>query len=234
VQAADVTAKRAASPVASAGSLLRITELMPDPPEAGRDADFEWVEIANVGPVEISLAGYLLRDNNGEVQLPSVSVPAGAAIVVAAPLARIEGAVAFRLAGPISNGLANGGDRLALVAPDGRTIDALSYGVDMTYQRDGEAALPAPGPGRSLQRAFANDGSITAVTVSDEPTPGFVEPPAASTAGAAGQPSGRPDTPSPDRSDGNTRAWAVLVSLTVTALAAAAGLRLRQILRDSD
>jgi hypothetical protein len=204
---------------------------MPDPPQAGRDADFEWVEITNVGPVELSLAGHLLRDNHGDVRLPSVSVPAGAAIVVAAPLARVEGAVAFRLAGPISNGLANGGDRLALVAPGGGTIDALSYGTDETYRRDGETALPAPGPGRSLQRAFTDDGSMAAVTVSDQPTPGFVEPPPG--AGAA-EPGARADTPSPAGRDDNTRAWAVLVSLAVAALAAAAGLRLRQILLDAD
>lgn len=205
---------------------------MPDPPEAGRDADFEWVEIANVGPVVLSLAGYVLRDNSGEVLLPDVSLPPGAAIVIAAPLARIEGAVAFRLPGPISNGLANGGDRLALISPDGHIVDALSYGTDQTYRRDGEAALPAPGAGRSLRRDFADDGSLVAATVSDQPTPGFVERPQAAVPSV--EPANQSDAPSPGRGATNVRAWAILVVLAVVALATAAGLRLREILLEEE
>ncbi len=94
----------AASSAAGLVSLIRITELMPDPPEEGRDADFEWVELTNVGTVEVSLDGYVLRDNSGEVALPNFSLPPGAVLVIAAPLARVRGAVAYRLSSAIGNG----------------------------------------------------------------------------------------------------------------------------------
>lgn len=220
----DVAASIAAGPAA----LVRITELMPDPPEPGRDADYEWVELANVGTVEVSLDGYTLRDNSGEVALPNFSLPPGAVLVIAAPLASVEGAVAYRLTGAIGNGLANGGDRLALFDADGARVDALSYGSDRTYLAEGEAPLPAPGAGRSLRRDFADDGSLISAGVSDEPSPGRLpDPPAA-------EPESERARRSAERGTTNRAAWMVLLVIATAALATAGGLRLRELLRDED
>jgi hypothetical protein len=195
---------------------------MPDPAEAGADAAFEWIELTNVGASPLSLGDFSLRDNNGEIALPQLTLPPGASIVIAGPLARVEGAVTFRLAGGLSNGLANAGDRLELYTTAGLRIDALSYGTDNTYRQQGEAALPAPGPGRSLRRDFFDDGSLFHAAVSDEPSPGrveAVEQPDAATATDRVQESSRGDT--------NASAWAVLVLAAVGALAGAGALRVR-------
>ncbi len=211
--------------------LLRITELMPDPAEAGADAAFEWVEITNVGSSPLSLGDFSLRDNSGEITLPRLTLPSGASIVIAGPLARVEGALTFCPAGGLSNGLVNAGDRLALYTTAGLRIDALSYGIDNAYRQPGEAALPAPGPGRSLRRDFVDDGSLLHAAVSDEPSPGrveAVEQPDAAIATA-------PDRVQEDsRGDTNVSAWAVLVFAAVGALAGAGGLRVRAVLAERE
>ncbi|MEZ4552960.1 MAG: lamin tail domain-containing protein [Dehalococcoidia bacterium] len=200
--------------------LLRITELMPDPVEPGNDADFEWVEVSNVGGVAVDLGGMLLRDNTGAVALPEVTLQPGASLVLAGPRAAVPQASAFWPAGGLSNGLGNSGDRLALLAADGRVIDALSYGSDATYD---SPPLPAPGAGRSLKRYLGDDGSFAGYEVSDEPSPGRFEPPparvdaseASSEGGAASAGGGGTDS-----------TWYVLGGLGAVALAGAAGQRL--------
>ena len=197
------------------------------PLEAGADAAFEWVELTNVGASPLSLGDFALRDNSGEVALPRLTLPSGASIVIAGPLARVEGALTFRPAGGLSNGLANAGDRLVLYTTAGLRIDALSYGIDSTYRQPGEAALPAPGPGRSLRRDFLDDGSLLHAAVSDEPSPGRVE--------AVEQPNAA-TAPAPARVQGgshggtNISAWAVLVLAAAGALAGAGALRVRAVL----
>ena len=193
---------------------------MPDPADAGADAAFEWVELTNVGASPLSLGDFSLRDNSGEIALP---LPSGASIVIAGPLARVEGAVTFRPAG----GLSNAGDRLALYTTAGLRIDALSYGTDDTYRRAGEAALRAPGPGRSLRRDFLDDGSLLDVAVSDEPSPGHVEAveqPASATAAGSHQ------VQQGSHGGTNVRRWAVLLLAAVGALAGAGALRVRAVL----
>ena len=200
---------------------------MPDPAEAGADTAFEWVELTNVGASPLSLGDFSLRDNSGEIALPRLTLPSGASIVIAGPLARVEGAVTFRPAGGLSNGLSNAGDRLALYTTAGLRIDALSYGTDDTYRRAGEAALRAPGPGRSLRRDFRDDGSLLDVAVSDEPSPGrveAVEQPASATAAGSHQ------VQQGSHGATNVRGWAVLLLAAVGALAGAGALRVRAVL----
>lgn len=219
----------------AAASLLRITELMPDPPQSGRDADFEWVEMTNVGNDSLSLAGLVLRDNAGESALPNLALPAGGVIVIAAQFAEIEGAVAYRLTGAILNGLANGGDRLALLDAEGRQLDAICYGSDTTYLRAERVPIPAPGAGHSITRDFADDGSLLGVEISDEPTPGLYLTSATALAptGTTPEPAAADERSSSD-GGADVAAWVVLTTLAVGALAAAAGLRLREILRGED
>ena len=160
-------------PRAMSGALpvLRITEVYSDPPEPGNDADFEWIEIANLGAEAASLAGLLLADNQGTVELPALTLRPGGVIVVAGPQAKVPEAVAWWPPGGFSNGRGNAGDRLALFRADGQIIDALSYGSDTTYDRP---ALPAASAGRSLVRRFADDGSFQRAEVAAAPTPGVV------------------------------------------------------------
>lgn len=170
--------------VGDPGVLLRITELMPDPVEPGVDAEYEWIEIANLGTRPAALGGLLLADNAGAIELPAVTLSAGGVLVVAGARAQVPEDVAFWPPGGFSNGLGNGGDRLVLYRADGAVIDALSYGSDATYDRP---PLLAPGSGRSLMRTFADDGTLLAAEVSGSPSPGVLTAqPTSDRAGAAG------------------------------------------------
>lgn len=51
------------------GPLLRITELMPDPPEPGADQEFEWIELANLGTSSTTPEGLWLAENAGAIEL---------------------------------------------------------------------------------------------------------------------------------------------------------------------
>ena len=158
--------------IASEGPLLRITALLPDPVQEGPDADYEWIEIANLGSTSVGLGGFSLQDNAAAVLLPDLPLVPGGVVVVGAPRADVASAVLLHLlTGPIGNGLGNGGDRLALLTADGELLDVVSWGSDRTYL-DGAAPVPAPGSGRSLIRRFTDDGSLVTVERLDVPTPG--------------------------------------------------------------
>ena len=158
----------------------------------------------------------------------------------------------MRVAAGLFHGLANGGDRLALLAGDGRRADALSYGSDASHDAP---PLSAPGPGRSLRRHFAADGTLLAVEIAAEPSPGRVEPPGAGHASAqlgagsggaaaeaspaseADRDSTAPlDAPAPLRFDDgggtNRAAWIALIALALGALGGVAALRVRELLRE--
>jgi len=205
--------------------MLRITELLPDPQEPGNDADFEWVEVTNIGTEPISLAGVTLRDNSRTLPLPDMVLPPGVSLVLAGPRAAVPEASAFWPAGGLFNGLGNSGDRLALIAPDGRLIDALSYGSDITYDNP---PLPAPGAGRSLRRYFGDDGAYAGFEVSAAPSPGRIEPPPPQLQATPGIGAGTDDGRTTDldhADDGDRMNWIVLAGLGTIALAAAGGQR---------
>ena len=137
-QAAAATATATLEPydVRSASAiLLRITELLPDPLQSGADAEYEWIEVGNVGMVPVSLGGLFLADNRARIALPALTLPPAGALVVAGPLAEIGDAIALRHSRGLFNGLGNRGDRLALATEDGAIIDALSYGSDDSVDR---------------------------------------------------------------------------------------------------
>jgi hypothetical protein len=159
-------------PSDASGGLLRITELLPDPVQEGVDAEYEWVELANFGTEPANLEGLVLQENVGRLTLPPLSLDPGGVLVVAASRADTgAAALVHLLEGVLGNGLGNGGDRLALLTPEGAVLDAVSWGSDRTYL-EGLSAVPAPGPGRSLLRLFTDDGSLVAVERLDVPTPG--------------------------------------------------------------
>lgn len=251
-------ARETAREAAATPPMLRITELLPDPLAPGADAAHEWVELANLGEAPALLGGLVLRDNETTVALPEVTLPAGAAIVIGGPLAAVERALLYRPAGGLGRGLANDGDRLALLDAKGQALDTLSYGDDPAYRRAEEPPHPAPGPGRSLRRHFDAAGRLLAVEVADTPSPGVIEtapsasmgaaaPAAASTAEAAdvAEPPqivsdasvGVEPTPpaTPDRvaaGDARGGAWLLLVLLASGALLGAAAHRALAILSE--
>ena len=96
--AVDVAAVRSAA----AAVPVRITELLPDPLEPGPDAEFEWVELTNLGAEPVSLEGLQLRDNAGAVALPAITLPPGASIVFGGRLVRLEAVLVVQLADGIS------------------------------------------------------------------------------------------------------------------------------------
>ena len=153
--------------------------------------------------------------------------------------AEIGDAPAIRVERGLFNGLGNGGDRLTLHAPGGAILDALSYGSDASVD---QPALPAPGEGESLRRHFADDGSLLAVEVSGEPSPGRLEAPATpqeatgtvvvrgnAAAAAPTQPAADPPVEVlDDGSSTNRLAWAVLIALAIGALGGVAAYRIRE------
>jgi hypothetical protein len=102
-----------------------LTEFMADNKDTLADVDHDhpdWIEIYNPNPVAISLAGWYLTDNFSELtkwQFPSVTVNANSYLVVFAsgkdrtdPLQELH----------TNFSLDAGGEKLALVKPDGTTI----------------------------------------------------------------------------------------------------------------
>ena len=260
--AATATATLEPYDVRSASAiLLRITELLPDPLQSGADAEYEWIEVGNVGMVPVSLGGLFLADNRARIALPALTLPPAGALVVAGPLAEIGDAIALRHSRGLFNGLGNRGDRLALATEDGAIIDALSYGSDDSVD---QPPLKAPAPGRSLQRRFDAAGRLMEAAVSEHPSPGRIEASATAVAvapdwpvatavavapdkpvaasAAAGEVVGPATREAPssvealrkqldDTADWNRTAWIVLVAIAAVALAAAGAHRARELLR---
>lgn len=115
----------------------------------------------------VQMVGWNLRDSQSEEELPAITLPAGATVLVTA--AETGGAALppasqrITLAGHIANGLRNAGDSLTLLDSDGQIIDALSWGDDRSIFDPAIATITA---GQSLQRNgptdtdTANDWSI--------------------------------------------------------------------------
>jgi hypothetical protein len=126
---------------------LRVTELMyhPAPPSAAEIAagfssadDFEFIELRNVGPAAISLAG-INFDKGISFAFESGLLAAGARIVLVKNLAAFTsryGAVG-NLAGTYSGNLNNAGERLRLLDAAGRVIQDFSYGDGWYPTTDG-------------------------------------------------------------------------------------------------
>lgn len=152
-----------AAPDLEGQGLLRITEVMPDPIQPGRDADYEWVELNNLGERGVDLAGMVLRDLHASTALPPLVVPPGASVVIAAALAEVDADT--RVEGAFGNGLGNEGDRLELLDASGRVVDAFEYGSDDL----------AVSPGESVHRWFAEAGQLEGAAVGPS-SPGVHEP----------------------------------------------------------
>ena len=172
---------------------MRISEIFSDPPEGGRDAAFEWVELVNTGTAPVDLAGWVIEDGSSADILPAAIVPPGGYIVVAGKSAALPpSATAVTPAdGEIGNGLGNAGDRVRLLAPDGTVVDEMSYG-DNTSVFDPPPLAPPAGRTIGLLDPLADPGgdawaltfTITPGAQNVFPLPAKDTPPATPTASA--------------------------------------------------
>ncbi|MGE3076328.1 MAG: lamin tail domain-containing protein [Dehalococcoidia bacterium] len=135
----------AVSNPATGPTTLRISEIMSDPAQPGRDAAFEWVELVNVGTEPVDLAGWQVGDGTSSQALASLIVPAGKYVVVGGSSVAVPNGVLLAVppSGQIGNGLGNTGDLVRLIAPDGAVVDEVSYGDNV------KVFDPAPGAPRT-------------------------------------------------------------------------------------
>ena len=148
------------------GGSLRLTEVLADAGRGSEEAAFEWVEITNAGEVSVDLGGWRLADNRGEDALPGQTIEPGGWVVVggsAALAAELPAGVVLVVVedGRIGNGLANNGDRVLLIAPDGGWVAGVSWGSDRSV-----TIVEPPPRGQSL--ALHGEGEWRAA----EPSPG--------------------------------------------------------------
>ncbi len=211
---------------------LRISELMPDPIQPNRDADYEWVEIVNLGPQATTLEGIRIADQRASTALPAVVIGSGGVVVVAAPLAEVESDVRVSI---IGNSLGNTGDVVTLIAADGTEVDRVVYGD--APASSGAPVAGAPGAGRSIERWFASDGVALGARTTSDPSPGRYRVPEA-------EPDARvPDDEAEDAPNdlasvaagvtgGPGTAWIVLIAVGGGALGGAAVQRARELVRE--
>lgn len=107
----------------------------------GKEKDNEWIELYNKSGEAADISGWIICDNSDSQcrTLPDLEIiPAGGYAVITNKESTWDywhipsDAVKIALGEKIGNGLANGGDRVILKAPDFTEVDAVSYGND-TY-----------------------------------------------------------------------------------------------------
>jgi hypothetical protein len=201
---------------------LRISEILSDPAEPGRDAAYEWVEIFNAGTEPADLAGWSIGDGTRAQVLAAQSLAPGGYLVVAGESAPLPATIAVVRVpgGEIGNGLGNTGDVVRLTAPDGSVADEVSYG-DNDDVFDPPPPEPASGKTIGLTEPGADAASENwAITL--RPTPGEpnVFPPGApsTVAGVVTQPpdsSGQHGQPvvsvATGGGDGSMAPWVILI-----------------------
>ncbi|MFW6042252.1 MAG: lamin tail domain-containing protein [Chloroflexota bacterium] len=186
-----------AQPGLQTGSGLLITEIYYDTP--GPDEQEEWIELANLADVEISLEGYGLGDEvekggaEGMLRFPpGASVGPGEVIVVAQSAAGFQRLFGQQPAYEMTAGdpdvpdmerdaswasgtvgLNNSGDDVLLIDAQGVIIDAVSYGESTFAFAPAVADVPR---GYSIERAPANCDNDSAADWKplSSPTPGQV------------------------------------------------------------
>jgi hypothetical protein len=182
-----------------------INEIQYDPPQTGVDASFEWLELLNCTSQTIDLTNWKISDNHDADTISSLTIPPGGFAVVAASadfysnFPDFSGNIVFIADTSIGNGLSNTGDRLTLLDPTGKIIDALSYGDDDTIMLPPCQDVPE---GHSLERQPAGLDTNQASDFVDNttPSPGYGLPSATEMPTPSSSPSPSPtptSTPTP-------------------------------------
>ncbi|MDP2328573.1 MAG: lamin tail domain-containing protein [Dehalococcoidia bacterium] len=207
---------------------LRISELMPDPAQAARDAEYEWIEIVNLGPTEANTGGMSITDNRASTPLPAITLQPGEVAVIAGPLAEVD--TPWRVA-IIGNGLGNAGDTVALVAADDTVVDRAVYGE--TADSEGVPIAGAPGAGRSIERWFGPDGQPAGARTTSTPSPGTYVIPVGSAASARSEApvEEQPLTVAGATGQGPDATWVVLIAVAAGLLGGAGVQRAAEIVQ---
>ncbi|PKN81976.1 MAG: hypothetical protein CVU47_04660 [Chloroflexi bacterium HGW-Chloroflexi-9] len=207
---------------------LRFSELMPDPAQTNRDAEYEWIEIVNLGPTEANTGGMSVADNRASTPLPALTLQPGEVAVIAAPLAEVDTPWRVTI---IGNGLGNAGDTVALVAADNTVVDRVVYGE--TAASEGVPIASAPGAGRSIERWFGADGQPAGARTTSTPSPGTYVTPVGSAASARSEApvEAQPLTVAGATGQGPDTTWAVLIAVAAGLLGGAGVQRAAEIVR---
>ncbi len=143
-----------------------ISEVYPNAGRGREDARFEWFEITNWSDAEIDLTEWTIEDNTSSDPLDGLVAPARSSVVVGVSGDGLESVIPIVSDGRIGNGLANAGDRLTLIDPDGIVVSSISWGNDRTYSN-----VKAPDETRSIQRTSPEGmPTVGAPTPGDAPT----------------------------------------------------------------
>lgn len=130
-----------------------INEIYYNPPDDNlEDGGFrEFIELYNPGDARIDLSGYLF-DVGVTFTFPSgIWIEPRSFVVVAKSLStRYWSNVSFRMTGPYEGFLADGGERITLKRPDGKTVESFKYNDKPLWP------LGADGYGMSLERISWN------------------------------------------------------------------------------
>jgi hypothetical protein len=153
---------------------LAITEVLANP--AGSENTQEFVEIYNAGSEAQALGGLLLADKAGSDALAEASLPAGAFAVLVPEgydaadgrdSAPRDGTLVVRVPGRLAgDGLANSGEPVRLLTPDGFVISQYGGWVDVSA---------AAWSGKSVKRSWPEDcdGPDSWGKTPSAPTPGW-------------------------------------------------------------
>ncbi len=171
-----------------------ISEVYPTAGQGRDDHKFEWFELTNSTGQEHKLDGWSIADNTSSDPLDGVIIPPGASVVIGASGEAEPEVVVAITDGRIGNGLANAGDQLRLIDPEGEVASAISWGTDREF-----TSVRSPKSDESIHRRSSN----TAPTVG-APSPGRLNlaPIQASSADAAnpqGTVSEPPEVGAPER-----------------------------------
>ncbi len=155
--------------VASIGVPIQFSEIMYNPPGG---EPFEFLELQNTGALPLDVSGFSMNGVRFRFPVPTPLVPSGGRVVLASDartndfVARYSG---VEIAGWFGGSLADSGERLELLDPDGNQVASVEYGDNPLWPQD------ADGSGASLERADAGgepDNPITWIAGKPGGTPG--------------------------------------------------------------
>jgi hypothetical protein len=163
--------------VEAASNTILISEVEFDPALAGLDNNNEWFELVNITGSPQTLTGWSIVDNTSSDTIPTVTIPAGGYIVVAANSATFladhpgfSGTV-VNLGSAIGNGLANN-DVLTLRDNTPAAIDCVSWGTDVSCLNPAVTSLPTADTSQTIQRKSTVDHDTNEDWVVAAETPG--------------------------------------------------------------